>query len=279
MPLIDTHCHISGTDFDADRDAMIERMIDAGVSAAVVIGCDDDDYPRLRQTLDAHPGVLFGAWALHPEYENLPDPSLETILERNSQPGMVAVGETGLDFYWCKEPLDWQRRRFRLHIEAARVLNKPLIIHARDAEAQAVEILRETHAGDMGFVLHCYSGDLATAQAAIDAGGLVSFTGSLTFKRNDALRAVCQALPLDKFMLETDSPFMAPVPLRGKRCEPSYVPYIAQVATDLHHVSLAELARITTQTAIDFFNLPRSIAEVEQELVSNTPALGEPSCD
>ncbi len=255
-PLIDSHSHIEASDFDEDRDAVVARMQAANVCASVVIGCDEDDYPKVLELAAAHPDVIFGAWGLHPEFEDAPETTLETIVHHCSHPSIVAVGETGLDFYWCKEPLEWQRRRFRMHIEAARILGKPLVIHARDSEPEALDILEEMHAGDMGFVMHCYSHTLACALRAIDAGGLVSFTGSLTFKRNDALRAVCAGLPLGKFMLETDSPYMAPVPLRGRRCEPAFVPHIARTAAEVHGIDIEEVARVTTQTAIDFFRLP-----------------------
>lgn len=255
-PVMDTHCHLTADDFDADRDEVITRMKAAGTMAAIVIGCDDDDYPKVLQLTQQYPGTLWGAWGLHPEYENVPEVSLETIVERCSAPGIVAVGETGLDFYWCKEPLDWQRARFRRHIEAARILKKPLVIHARDSETEALAILREEHAGDMGFVMHCFSGTERDAKEAVDLGGCVSFTGSLTFKRNDALRAVCGALPLTSIMLETDSPYMAPVPMRGKRCEPTFIPHIANVVATIHGVTPEEVARTTTQTAIRFFGLP-----------------------
>lgn len=261
LPLIDTHCHIEADDFDADREEMLRRMQATRVVAGVVIGCDEEDYPKLTALLDAHPGVLFGAWGLHPEYENVEETTPDTIVHHCSHPGIVAVGETGLDFYWCKEPLDWQRNRFRMHIEAARHLGKPLVVHARDAEPEALDILEAMHAGDMGFVLHCYSHNLDTARRAVAAGGLVSFTGSLTFKNNHALREVCAGLSLTDFMLETDSPYMAPVPLRGKRCEPTMVPYIARVAAEVKDVPIDEVARVTTATAIRFFGLPADIAQ------------------
>ena len=258
-PLIDSHSHIEADDFDADRDAMIARMQAANVVAAVVVACDEEDVPRQEALLKAHPGVVFGAWGLHPEYEDKPETSVERIIEHCSRPGIVAVGETGLDYYWCQEPRDWQQKRFRMHIEAARTLQKPLIIHARDSEADALDILIDEHAGDMGFVMHCYSSDLETSLRVVDAGGLVSFTGSLTFKRNDALREVCRGLPLEKIMLETDSPYMAPVPVRGRRCEPTFIPYIAKVASEVYGVDIEEDARVTTSTAINFFRLPLAL--------------------
>ncbi len=256
MYLIDSHSHLNDGAFAEDRDAVIDRMKAAGMVAATVIGCDRDDLPLVEQLVTDHAGFLFGAWALHPEYEDKPEVSVDEIAEIAVRPGMVAVGETGLDFYWCKEPLDWQRDRFRRHIEAARQVGKPLIIHARDAEAAALEILRDEKAGDMGFVMHCYCGDMNTAQGIIDAGGHISFTGNLTFKRNEALREVAAKLPLDRILLETDCPYMAPVPFRGKRCEPQYVEYVAKCHAEMRGLTTEEVAYQTTANAIRLFNLP-----------------------
>lgn len=171
------------------------------------------------------------------------------------------MGETGLDFYWCKEPLDWQRARFRRHIEAAKAIGKPLIIHARDSERESLEILRDMHAGDVGFVMHCFCGDTDTALAVVDAGGHVSFTGNLTFKRNEALRETARALPLESLLLETDCPYMAPVPKRGKRCEPQYVEYVAECLAGLFGVDKAHVARQTTANAVRLFRLPIRLEE------------------
>ncbi len=256
MRLIDTHCHLTDRAFADDLDQVIARMKAAGVEAAVTIGCDDADLPPLQALLQRHPNYLFGAWAVHPEYPDHREADVDEIAETASRPGMVAVGETGLDFYWCKEPLDWQRARFRAHIAAARRAGKPLIVHARDAEAAALEILQAEKAGDMGFVMHCFCGDLAVAKGVIAAGGHISFTGNLTFKRNEALRAIAAAMPLERLMLETDSPYMAPVPFRGKRCEPQYVLQIAETIAQQKNLPVEAVTETTTENARRFFRLP-----------------------
>ena len=238
MQFIDSHSHLNSDAFDEDR-----------------------ELPKLEALLAEHPGWLFGAWALHPEFPDKPEPTVERIAEICSRPGFVAVGETGLDFYWCKEPLDWQRARFRRHIEAAKAIGKPLIIHARDSERESLEILRDMHAGDVGFVMHCFCGDTDTALAVVDAGGHVSFTGNLTFKRNEALRETARALPLESLLLETDCPYMAPVPKRGKRCEPQYVEYVAECLAGLFGVDKAHVARQTTANAVRLFRLPIRLEE------------------
>ena len=261
MQFIDSHSHLNSDAFDEDRDEVIARMKAAGMAAAMVIACEDDELPKLEALLAEHPGWLFGAWALHPEFPDKPEPTVERIAEICSRPGFAAVGETGLDFYWCKEPLDWQRARFRRHIEAAKAIGKPLIIHARDSEREALEILRDMHAGDVGFVMHCFCGDTDTALAVVGAGGHVSFTGNLTFKRNEALRETARALPLESLLLETDCPYMAPVPKRGKRCEPQYVEYVAECLAGLFGVDKAHVARQTTANAVRLFRLPIRLEE------------------
>lgn len=255
LPFIDTHCHLTADAFDEDRDAVVARMKAAGMVGAVTLVCDDEDLPKLEALLPQYEGFLHGAWAIHPEYPDHREADVDEIAEVASRLGMVAVGETGLDFYWCKEPLDWQRSRFRTHIEAARKVQKPLIIHARDAEPEALAILREMRAGDMGFVMHCFCGDAETALGVVNAGGMVSFTGNLTFKKNDALREVARVVPLENLMIETDAPYMAPVPYRGKRCEPQYCREVAQVIADLKGLPLTEVMLQLTDNARRFFRI------------------------
>lgn len=254
-PFIDTHCHLGDSAFDADRDDVVARMRTAGMCAAITIACDDADLPTLERLLAQYPNFLYGAWAIHPEYPDHREADVDEIAEVASRPGMVAVGETGLDFYWCKEPLDWQRKRFRTHIAAARKIGKPLIIHARDAEPEALAILREEKAGDMGFVMHCFSADAETAAGVVAAGGYVSFTGNLTFKKNELLRTVAASIPLSRLMIETDAPYMAPVPYRGKRCEPQYSLEVARTIAGLKGIELDEALLQLTQNARTFFRI------------------------
>ncbi|MCF0253865.1 MAG: TatD family hydrolase [Duodenibacillus sp.] len=255
-PVFDSHAHIGGREFDADRDGVVARMREAHMAGAVVVACDFGEEAGLAGLIAQAPGFLWGAWALHPEYEDRPEAEVEDIARINAAPGMVAVGETGLDYHWCKGDLAWQRERFARHIEAARLLGKPLIVHAREAEDDAVDMLASAGAGDMGFVMHCYGGSLEAAKRALDAGGLVSFTGALTFRNGDALREVARALPLSRLMVETDCPYMAPEPWRGRRCEPAMARAVALELAGLHNTDYADAARITTRTARRFFHLP-----------------------
>lgn len=254
-PFIDAHCHLTDPAFREDLEQVIDRMKASGMIAAVTIGCEDADIAPLEKLLAAYPGFLFGAWAVHPEYPDAREADVDEIAERASAPQMCAVGETGLDFYWCKEPLDWQRDRFRRHIAAARRAGKPLIIHARDAEAEALEILREERAGDMGFVMHCFCGSLETALGAVEAGGHVSFTGNITFKKNAPLREIAARLPLDRLMIETDAPYMAPVPYRGKRCEPWHAMEAGRAIAAAKGLSFEEVLAATCANAVKFFRI------------------------
>ena len=260
MFLFDSHCHINDSHFDADRDATIARMKEAGLVGAMVIGCDRGEETLVKQLADTHPGFLYGAWALHPEYmdDQHPETSVEEISRICSQPEFWAVGETGLDYYWVKdeELLKAQRNRFRLHIAAAKALNKPLIVHARSAEHDAVKILAEEHAGDVGFVLHCFDSTPEVARACVDAGGYVGFTGIITFKSAQALLPSVAAVPLERILVETDCPYMAPVPKRGKRNEPAFVEFVARKVAEVKNIDPEEAAHATACNATRLFRIP-----------------------
>lgn len=254
-PLFDSHSHINSSEFDGDREAVVGRMRAAGLVGAITIACDWDEIEKLHEVVGLAPGFLYGAWALHPEYEERREPTVEEIIRICSADDIVAVGETGLDYYWCKGDLTWQKERFVRHIEAAKALGKPVIVHAREAEADALEILIAHDAASCGFVLHCFGGNLETAQKAVEAGGLVSFTGVLTFKSAQNLRDVVRELPLEALMIETDCPYMAPVPWRGRRCEPALVGAVAGTIAEVKGLKPAEVARVTAATARRFFHL------------------------
>lgn len=257
-PLFDSHCHINAPEFAYDRADVIRRMKAAGLVGAMVIGCEEKEIGLVTDLVRGNPGFLYGAWALHPEYEvtdEHPEVTLEHIVDVCSAPEMAAVGETGLDYHWCKGDLTWQKNRFRRHIEAALHLKKPLIVHAREAEDDALAILTEMHAGDVGFVLHCFGGTMDCALKAVDAGGLVSFTGVVTFKSATALAETAEAVPLEKLMVETDCPYMAPVPYRGKRNEPAFVAKVAEKIATVKDLPYDEVAWVTTENALNFFHL------------------------
>ena len=257
MRLFDSHSHINASEFDADRADVIARMREAGLEGALVVACDYGEEKQLFKVLDMAHDFLVGAWALHPEYEDRRECSVGEIVAICRDPRIHAVGETGLDYHWCKGDLTWQKDRFARHIEAAKLLGKPIVVHAREAESDALDILAGHDAGSVGFVMHCFGGSLDDAKRTIDLGGLVSFTGVLTFKNAGSLREIAAALPLDKLMIETDCPYMAPVPYRGKRCEPAYVTEVAKTLAIVHNVDADYAAAVTTDTARKFFKIDK----------------------
>ena len=255
MPFFDSHCHINAREFDSDREDVITRMKSSGLVGALVLGCDRDEVAPTIALAKENPGFLYAAWALHPEYEDAKETSVEEISRICSVPEIVAVGETGLDYHWCKGDLTWQKNRFRMHIEAAKALHKPIVVHAREAEADALAILKEEKASDVGFVLHCYGGDLETAKETVDFGGMISLTGVVTFKNAENLREIVRQIPLENLMIETDCPYMAPVPYRGKRNEPSFVLEVARTIAKVKGLTLEKVGEKTTENAVRFFRI------------------------
>ena len=250
----DTHCHIHMDVFGNEQPTLIERMRLAQVTNAVVVATQPDEIEAVKK-LTAQYRELYGAFAVSPQDEELKDLSPQEIAKIVSDDKMVAVGETGLDYHYCHEPLNWQRNRFALHVSAAHIAKKPLIIHSREASDDTISILRENNASECGFVLHCFCGDWAFASRALDMGGYLSFSGILTFKSAKDIQEVAKKAPLDRIFIETDSPYLAPVPLRGRRNEPSYIPYVAHFLANLRGLSIEEVAKITSGNAARFFGI------------------------
>lgn len=250
----DTHCHIHMDRFEGEDAALIERMRAAQVNRAVVVATEVDEIARVQVLMDRYP-ELYGAFALSPQDEELADLSAAEIARLVSDDRWVAVGETGIDYHYCEEPLDWARNRFATHIEAAHLAKKPLIIHSRDAADDTIAILRENRADEVGFVLHCFCGDWDFAKRALDLGAYLSFSGIVTFKNAKDQQEVARLAPADRILIETDSPYLAPIPLRGKRNEPSYVPHVAKFLAGLRGMTLEVLAQLTTENACRFFRL------------------------
>ena len=212
-------------------------------------------------TLDKFPEVLslaeqydnfYASVGVHPDYENIDEPSVDLLCRLAQHPKVVAIGETGLDYFRLSGNLEWQRSRFRTHIRAAILAGKPLIIHTRNASDDTLRIMQEEGAHQAGGVMHCFTESLEMAEAAIEMGFYISFSGIVTFKNAAQLKEVAQKISLDKILVETDSPYLAPVPFRGKTNQPAYVKYVAQEIADLRGTSLEEVMQATTQ---NFFNL------------------------
>lgn len=244
--LIDSHCHLDTFD-DAEIPEVIARARDAGVGRMVTIGVRADQSGRVVALAERHPEV-WGTVGVHPQrVGEAALPSVAELLSLADHPRVIGLGESGLDYFYDKAPHGVQQEAFRRHIEAARIGGLPLVIHARDADADLRAILEDEHRrGAFSFVLHCFSSGRALAEAAVALGGYVSFSGILTFRNAEAIRDVARTVPEDRLLVETDSPYLAPVPLRGKRCEPAYVAHTAKALAEVRGVGLAEVEALTT---------------------------------
>lgn len=254
--LIDSHCHLNFDSLHEELPQVLQRAREAGVSHMLCISCTFEDYPAVRAISDAHDN-LFASVGVHPCYTDVPEPSIEQLVEYARDPGVVAVGETGLDYMRVEGDMDWQRERFRRHIEAAAEVQKPLIIHTRAAADDTIALLREHRAERSGAVMHCFAEDWRIAEQALEMGFYISFSGIVTFKSAKAVQEVAQRVPLDRLLVETDSPYLAPVPYRGKRNEPAYVRHTAQFVADLRGISLEALAEASSDNFFRLFQAAR----------------------
>ncbi len=254
---IDSHAHIDFDDLASQGDALFERMQAARVSHVVCIGVSLENFPRVLAVAQARDNV-FATVGVHPEHTEGEEPDVARLLALAADPKVIAIGETGLDYYWHKDQPEWQRERFRVHIRAARGAGLPLVIHTRDSAADVLRILEEEGAGEVGGVMHCFTETLAVAEAAIALGFHISFSGILTFKNATQIKEVAASIPLDRILIETDSPYLAPVPYRGKLNEPSYVPHVAAEIARLRGIPLETVEQAT---AINFRRcFPRAFA-------------------
>ena len=249
--LVDSHCHI---DFEQYADRMpqvLEGMARNQVTHALCVSVNLADFPRVLALAEAH-SQLFASVGVHPDQSEGASPSVQDLVERAQHPKIVAIGETGLDYYRQEGDLEWQRARFRTHVRAARECGKPLIIHTRDAGDDTLRILREERASEVGGVMHCFTETLEFALAAMDLGFYISFSGIVTFKNAISIKEVAKVIPLERILVETDSPYLAPVPHRGKTNEPGWVRHVAEEVARLRASSLEAVAQATTT---NFFRL------------------------
>jgi len=224
------------------------------VEGCIVVAVELEHVPELRALAEARDNVWFSV-GVHPNHEVVTEPTVDALGALADHPRCVAVGETGMDFFREHVSPNIQDARFRTHIRAAKALGKPVIVHDREADAVCMKILKGEGIGACGGIMHCFSSDWETASQAIDLGMSISFSGNVTFKRNDALRAVAAQVPDELLMVETDSPYLAPVPHRGKRNEPAYVRHVAECIAEVRGVSLATLAQLTTENTRRRFNI------------------------
>nr|WP_295468482.1 TatD family hydrolase [Mesorhizobium sp.] len=253
--LVDSHCHLDFPDFASERADVIARAKANGVGAMVTISTRVRRFDEIRAIAEAYPEIWCSV-GTHPHNAGEEDGiSADELVALSAHPRCVAIGEAGLDYFYDKAPRDAQARGFRAHIEAARRTGLPLVIHARDADADIAAILEdETGKGPFPFLLHCFSSGAELARTGVRLGGYVSFSGILTFRKSDDLRAIARELPRDRLLVETDAPYLAPMPHRGKRNEPAFVRHTAEVLAETIGVSFDEIARITTDNFYRLFS-------------------------
>ena len=248
---IDSHCHINFPDLADKLPEVFDLMAHNQVTHALCISVELEKFPEVLALAEAHPNV-YASVGVHPDHEDCTEPSVEELVALADHPKVVAIGETGLDYFRLTGDLEWQRERFRTHIRAARAARKPLVIHTRSAAEDTLRIMREEHAGEAGGVMHCFTESLAVAEAAIEQGFYISFSGIVTFKNAISLREVAAAIPLERMLIETDSPYLAPVPHRGRTNQPGFVKYVAEEIARVRGISVKDVGEATTQ---NFFRL------------------------
>jgi TatD DNase family protein len=249
--LVDSHCHLNFDEFTQNMPEIRQNMVDSSVSHALCVSVTLDKFPevlRLAETYDN----FYASVGVHPDYEDIAEPSVEELVRLANHPKIVAIGETGLDYFRLTGDLEWQRQRFRTHICAAIKCAKPLIIHTRSAAEDTLKMMADEDAQQVGGVMHCFTENLDVALRAIEMGFYISFSGIVTFKNAAQIKEVAKAIPLDRVLVETDSPYLAPMPFRGKTNQPAYVKYVAQEVANLRGIELEEVMQATTH---NFFTL------------------------
>ena len=242
---IDSHCHLNFPDFAGQRDELLARMAENGVEQALCVSVELEKFPEVLQLAESDVR-LWASVGVHPDHEHCLEPDAAELVRLAAHPRVVAIGETGLDYYRQAGPLPWQQARFRTHIRAARASGKPLIVHTRAAAEDTLRMLREEGAAEVGGVMHCFTENLAVAEAAMDLGFYISFSGIVTFKNAQALKDVARAVPLERMLIETDAPYLAPAPHRGKLNEPAYVRHVAEHIAELRGLSPAAVGAATS---------------------------------
>ncbi|MBF8270568.1 MAG: hypothetical protein HW386_2277 [Gammaproteobacteria bacterium] len=243
--LIDSHCHIPIIEAEGGNQAVIAAALANGVGHMLCVCIDLESFPGLLSLVETYP-CLSASVGVHPNSEVAQEPSIELLAQLADHPKVVAIGETGLDYFRSQGELDWQRDRFRNHIRSARMVHKPLIIHSREARDDVIAILQQESASEVGGVMHCFTDDWETAERALDLNFYISLSGIVTFKSAQALQAVAKNTPLDRLLIETDAPYLAPVPYRGKQNQPAYVRHIAEHIAAVRGQTVEVIAEATT---------------------------------
>ncbi len=253
-PLVDSHCHLDRLNlepFNGDLGQALDHAREAGVGHLLCVSINMENLPTMRDQVAPFDNV-FTSVGVHPNETEGHEPSVEELVDLSMDSGVIAIGETGLDYYYNKGDMTWQHERFRRHIAAAKQTGKPLIIHMRDATEDTLRIMAEENAGEVGGIMHCFVEDWAVAQRALDLNFMISFSGIVTFKTAEQIKDVARRMPIERMLVETDSPYLAPVPYRGKSNQPAYVRYVAEHIAELRNTSWQAIAEQTTE---NFFNL------------------------
>jgi TatD DNase family protein len=250
---VDSHCHVNFPELAAQMPDILERMKNNGVGRALCVSVNLPDWPGLLKLVEQH-DELYASVGVHPDYEDTIEPTVEDLIERSNHPKVIAIGETGLDYFRLTGDLSWQRERFRRHIRAARHTQLPLIIHTRSSSQDTLDIMKEEGAQEARGVMHCFTESWDVAQASMDLGFYISFSGIVTFKKATELQEVARRMPLDRILIETDSPYLAPVPHRGKLNDPSKVIHVAEMIATLRSTTTQEIEEASTNNFFNLFN-------------------------
>lgn len=255
---VDSHCHLDFPELAGRLPEILARMRDNGVKAALCVSVTLEDFPRVLALAEAH-DHLYASVGVHPDYPDLEEPTVSQLVALAQHPKIIAIGETGLDYYRLTGDLEWQRQRFRTHIRAARETGKPLIIHTRSAAEDTLRLMREEGAEEAGGVMHCFTESQAVADAALELGFYISFSGIVTFKSARELKAVACQVPLERMLIETDSPYLAPAPHRGKTNEPGLVRHVGEEIARLRGIPLQDVAQTTTANFNKLFKINKQL--------------------
>jgi TatD DNase family protein len=250
-PLVDSHCHLNFEPLNTGLDDVLQRARDNGITHMLCVSVALETFPEIRQLSHRNENI-YASVGVHPNEKEGHEPSVKDLVDLAKDERVVAIGETGLDYYRNKGEMGWQQERFRNHIRAAKQSGKPLIIHSREASVDTIRIMRDEGAAEPGGVMHCFTESREVARQALDLNFYISFSGIVTFRNAEALREVARLIPSDRLLIETDAPYLAPVPYRGKTNEPAYVRHVAECLANIRDVHTESIAEITTR---NFFTL------------------------
>ena len=255
--LIDSHCHLDRIDlapFQNDFGCFMQHARNSQIDHLLCIAIDLEAFPAMQNLVADYPEISLSV-GVHPNVRDGHDPSTEELVSLANDPKIIAIGETGLDYFRSEGDLAWQHQRFRNHIQAAKITKKPLIIHTREAREDTIRILKEEGADSIGGIIHCFTEDWAFAQQAMALNFYISFSGIVTFNNATAIKEVAQKVPAERFLIETDSPYLAPVPFRGKPNYPTYVRQVAECIAQLRETTVEHIAELSSQNFLTLFNL------------------------